>query len=131
LTLVPAETCIGDLVAILPQHSFPVVLRTLQNDLEPTLNDEVGDELDFLKEIWDMPENCRHRLDSPMDFLVYSENATIQHCYFVGDCFVEGMMFDGLLEKRVRKHINDIRTGLVDAFDKEQPPFQPMNFALY
>jgi hypothetical protein len=131
LALVPAETCIGDSVAILPQHNFPVVLRSLQHDLEPTLNDEVGDELDFSKEIWDMSENCLHRLDSPMNFLVYSENAAIQHCYFVGDCFVEGMMFDGALEKRVRKHIDDIRNGLVDVFDEEQPPFQPMNFALH
>jgi hypothetical protein len=32
LALVPAEACCGDILAILPHHSFPIVLRSLKSE---------------------------------------------------------------------------------------------------
>ncbi|KAN0102087.1 HET domain containing protein [Hyaloscypha variabilis] len=129
LTIAPLETLAGDVVAMLPQHRFPVLLRSKK--YIPATGEEIAVELELSKQLWDAQKPHRHGFGLAMDYLVYSTNTSIQHCLFVGECFVQGAMFNGTLENYIHRHLEDIEEGWLDDNEKEQPPFQPMSFALY
>jgi hypothetical protein len=128
LTITPLETLAGDLIAILPQHRFPVLLRSIQDDL--AASKEVSVQLEFSKQLWDARKRLASVFTPVRKHLISSTNTEIQHCHFVGECFVQGAMFNDTLETWIEDHVEDIESGKVDASNAEQAPFH-MSFALH
>ncbi len=117
------------MIAILPQHRFPVLLCSIQHDL--AASEEVSVQLEFSKQLWDAQKRLASVFTPVRKHLISSPNTEIQHCHFVGECFVQGAMFNNTLETWIEDHVEDIESGKVDASHAEQAPFQPMSFAIH
>jgi len=128
LTLAPLETRAGDLIAIMPQYMYPIVLRSIQHDQNLAVSCEVAAQLELSKRLWHIPKHPSYARRAMM-FLFDSKNTEIERCDPTGECFAQGTTPEA--QNRPKRLSEDIECEDVELIDYELPPFQPMSFALH